>query len=62
MLMKTPSPVMGTATGFHPDAEWWYIRDEGHPCTPGEALPKDHRPGVIHPDDMKDERGDINAE
>jgi hypothetical protein len=29
MLAETPGPVMGTATGFHPDAERWYIRDEG---------------------------------
>jgi hypothetical protein len=53
---------MGTPTGFHPDAAWWYIRDEGQQCTSGDALPKDHMAGVIHPDDVKDELGDIDAE
>jgi len=40
----------------------WYIRYTGEPCAPSEALPEDHVPGVIHPDDVKDERRDINAE
>ena len=62
MFAKTPGPVMGTAAGFHPDAEWWYIRHEGQPCTPGDALPESHMPGVIHADAVKDERGDIDAE
>jgi hypothetical protein len=53
---------VGTATRFHPDAERWEIRDKAQQCTPGEALPKDYMPGVIHPDDVKDELGEIDAE
>jgi hypothetical protein len=62
MFANTPGPVMGTPTGFHPDAEWWYIRDEGQQFTPGEALPEYHMPGVIHLDDVKHECCDIDPE
>jgi hypothetical protein len=43
---------MRTATGFHPDAERWYIRDEGQQFAPGKALPKYHMPGVAESMEM----------
>jgi hypothetical protein len=53
---------MGTPTGFHPNAERWYIRAERQQLTAGDALPEHHLPGVIHPDDMKYEFCDIDPE
>jgi hypothetical protein len=49
MLAKTPGPVMGTPTGFHPNAERWYIRNKGQQFTAGDALPEHHSTCVIHP-------------
>jgi hypothetical protein len=62
MLAKAPGPVMDTPTGFHPNGEWWYIRNKSQQFTARDALPEHHMPGVIHPDHVKDQLRDIDAE
>jgi hypothetical protein len=53
---------VSTPTGFHPDAEWWYIRHKGQQCTAREVLPEHDVPAVIHTNDVKHLLRDIDAE
>jgi hypothetical protein len=59
---KLPSLVVRTPTGFHPEAEWWYIRHQGQQCTAREALPAHYVPAVIQTNDVKHLRRDVDAE
>jgi hypothetical protein len=43
-------------------AERWYIRNKTRPFTMRKALREHHMPGVIHPDDVQGELGNIDAE
>jgi hypothetical protein len=53
---------MGTATGFHAHEYRRQRRDKVQQLTTGHTLPEHHVSDVIHPDDVKDELGDIDAE
>jgi hypothetical protein len=61
MCTELPGPVVRTATGFHANAEWWYMRHKGQQGTAREALPKHDVPAVIHPHDVKHLLGDVDA-
>jgi hypothetical protein len=61
MFAKLPGPVVRTSTGFHADAEWWYIRHKGQQGTAREALAKHDAPAVIHPNDVKHLLRDVDA-
>jgi len=43
-------------------AERWYICHKSQQLTVQKALPEHHVPGVIYPDDVQDEFGNIDAE
>jgi hypothetical protein len=62
MFAKLPGPIVGTATGFHPDADWWDIRNKGQQGTAHKALPEHYAAAVIHTNDVKHLLRDVDAE
>jgi len=62
MLANTPGPIMGTPTGFQPDAERWYIRHKGEQSAPSEALAEHHSTCAIHANDVKHQFCNVDSQ
>jgi hypothetical protein len=62
MRTKPPRPVVGTPTGFHAHEGRRPHRDSGQPRTTGHPLPEDRLSAVIHADEVKHQRREIDAE